>query len=62
LAIPFWQHREVTKVLPSREGKTVIDSTNANRFDRRIADGRSVDRSGRIKSGRRNFLHFRDDL
>ena len=29
LAIPFWQHREVAKALPSWEGKTVIDSTNA---------------------------------
>ena len=29
LAIPFWEHREVAKALPSWEGKTVIDVTNA---------------------------------
>ncbi len=29
LAIPFWEHREVAKTLPSWEGKTVIDATNA---------------------------------
>ena len=29
LAVPFAQHREVAKVLPSWEGKTVIDATNA---------------------------------
>ncbi len=29
LAIPFGEHREVAKVLPSWEGKTVIDATNA---------------------------------
>jgi 8-hydroxy-5-deazaflavin:NADPH oxidoreductase len=29
LAIPFWEHREVAKALPSWEGKTVIDATNA---------------------------------
>jgi 8-hydroxy-5-deazaflavin:NADPH oxidoreductase len=29
LAIPFWGHREVAKVLPNWEGKTVIDATNA---------------------------------
>jgi predicted dinucleotide-binding enzyme len=29
LAIPFWQHREVAKALPSWEGKTIIDATNA---------------------------------
>lgn len=29
LAIPFWGHREVAKALPSWEGKTVIDATNA---------------------------------
>jgi len=28
LAIPFWEHREVAKVLPSWKGKTVIDATN----------------------------------
>ncbi|HET6385574.1 MAG TPA: NAD(P)-binding domain-containing protein [Armatimonadota bacterium] len=29
LAIPFGEHREVAKILPSWEGKTVIDATNA---------------------------------
>ena len=29
LAVPFWGHREVAKALPSWEGKTVIDATNA---------------------------------
>jgi hypothetical protein len=29
LAIPFGEHREVAKALPSWEGKTVIDATNA---------------------------------
>ena len=29
LAVPFVEHREVAKVLPSWEGKTVIDATNA---------------------------------
>ncbi len=29
LTIPFWGHREVAKALPSWEGKTVIDATNA---------------------------------
>jgi len=29
LAIPFWEHREIAKALPSWEGKTVIDATNA---------------------------------
>ena len=29
LAIPFWEHREVVKLLPSWEGKTIIDATNA---------------------------------
>ncbi|WP_255356967.1 NADPH-dependent F420 reductase [Caulobacter sp. Root655] len=28
LAVPFWEHREVAKALPSWEGKTVIDATN----------------------------------
>jgi hypothetical protein len=28
LAIPFWEHRDVAKALPSWEGKTVIDATN----------------------------------
>ena len=30
LAVPFWEHREVAKVLPSWEGKTIIDATNTN--------------------------------
>jgi predicted dinucleotide-binding enzyme len=29
LAVPFGEHREVAKLLPSWEGKTVIDATNA---------------------------------
>jgi predicted dinucleotide-binding enzyme len=29
LAVPFWEHRDVAKALPSWEGKTVIDATNA---------------------------------
>ena len=29
LAVPFEQHREVAKVLPNWEGKTIIDVTNA---------------------------------
>src|ERR1700674_2672631 len=29
LAVPFEEHREVAKALPSWEGKTVIDATNA---------------------------------
>ena len=29
LAIPFGEHRELAKALPSWEGKTVIDATNA---------------------------------
>jgi predicted dinucleotide-binding enzyme len=29
LAVPFGEHREVAKALPSWEGKTVIDATNA---------------------------------
>ncbi|MEG9435105.1 NADPH-dependent F420 reductase [Edaphobacter sp. HDX4] len=29
LAVPFREHREVVKALPSWEGKTVIDATNA---------------------------------
>jgi predicted dinucleotide-binding enzyme len=28
LAVPFWEHREVAKALPSWEGKTIIDATN----------------------------------
>ena len=28
LAVPFWEHREVAKALPSWEGKTLIDATN----------------------------------
>nr|WP_294813121.1 NADPH-dependent F420 reductase [uncultured Sphingomonas sp.] len=29
LAIPFWEHRELAKALPSWAGKTVIDVTNS---------------------------------
>ena len=29
LAIPFWEHREIAKALPSWDGRTVIDATNA---------------------------------
>jgi predicted dinucleotide-binding enzyme len=29
LAVPFGEHREVAKILPNWEGKTVIDATNA---------------------------------
>src|SRR6201997_990301 len=29
LAVPFGEHREVAKALPSWNGKTVIDATNA---------------------------------
>src|ERR1700730_13166513 len=29
LAVPFGEHREVAKALPSWKGKTVIDATNA---------------------------------
>jgi 8-hydroxy-5-deazaflavin:NADPH oxidoreductase len=29
LAVPFGEHREVAKALPSWEGKTIIDATNA---------------------------------
>jgi predicted dinucleotide-binding enzyme len=29
LAVPFWEHREVAKTLPSWQGKTIIDATNA---------------------------------
>src|SRR5947209_19802315 len=29
LAVPFGEHREVAKLLPSWEGKTIIDATNA---------------------------------
>ncbi|HEY0870020.1 MAG TPA: NAD(P)-binding domain-containing protein [Acidothermaceae bacterium] len=29
LATPFWEHREIAKTLPSWEGKTIIDATNA---------------------------------
>jgi predicted dinucleotide-binding enzyme len=29
LAVPFWEHREVAKALPSWDGKTIIDATNA---------------------------------
>lgn len=30
LAVPFWEHREVAKLLPSWQGKTIIDATNSN--------------------------------
>ena len=30
LAVPFWEHREVAKALPSWEGKMIIDATNTN--------------------------------
>ena len=30
LAVPFGEHREVAKALPSWKGKTVIDATNTN--------------------------------
>lgn len=29
LAVPFWQHREVAEAVASRQGKIVIDATNA---------------------------------
>ena len=29
LAVPFWEHRAVAKILPNWTGKTVIDATNA---------------------------------
>ena len=29
LAVPFWEHRDVAKALPSWNGKTVIDAMNA---------------------------------
>ena len=29
LAIPFWEHREIAKALPSWKGKTVVDAMNA---------------------------------
>ena len=29
LAVPFWEHREVAKLLASWQGKTIIDATNA---------------------------------
>ena len=29
LAVPFWEHREVAKLLTSWQGKTIIDATNA---------------------------------
>jgi hypothetical protein len=32
LAVPFGEHREVAKALPSWKGKTVIDATNAFGF------------------------------
>lgn len=29
LAVPFWEHRNVAKLLPDWQGKTLIDATNA---------------------------------
>lgn len=29
LAVPFWEHREIAKILPNWQGKTLIDVTNA---------------------------------
>ncbi|WP_114815216.1 NADPH-dependent F420 reductase [Paraburkholderia kururiensis] len=29
LAVPFWEHRNVAKILPDWQGKTLIDATNA---------------------------------
>jgi predicted dinucleotide-binding enzyme len=29
LAVPFWEHREVAKQIPTWQGKTIIDTTNA---------------------------------
>src|SRR5215469_15595092 len=29
LAVPFWEHRAVAKALPTWQGKTLIDVTNA---------------------------------
>ncbi|CAE6702044.1 NADPH-dependent F420 reductase [Paraburkholderia aspalathi] len=28
LAVPFWEHREVAKQIPTWQGKTIIDTTN----------------------------------
>jgi predicted dinucleotide-binding enzyme len=39
LAVPFEQHREVAKALPSWEGKTIIDATNAFGFAPEELDG-----------------------
>src|SRR3954465_4476843 len=39
LAVPFKEHREVAKALPSWEGKTVIDTTNAFRVPPEELDG-----------------------
>jgi predicted dinucleotide-binding enzyme len=39
LAVPFWEHREVAKALPSWEGKTVIDATNTFGVPREELDG-----------------------
>src|ERR1039458_5076758 len=39
LAVPFGEHREVAKALPSWEGKTVIDAMNAFGFLPEELDG-----------------------
>ncbi len=39
LAVPFGEHREVAKALPSWKGKTVIDATNAFGFLPEELDG-----------------------
>ena len=40
LAVPFGEHPEVAKALPSWKGKTVIDATNAFRVPLEEMDGR----------------------
>jgi predicted dinucleotide-binding enzyme len=39
LAVPFGEHREVAKALPSWKGKTVIDATNASGVPLEQLDG-----------------------
>src|ERR1700675_3618617 len=39
LAVPFGEHREVAKALPSWKGKTVIDATNASGVPLEELDG-----------------------
>jgi len=36
VAVPFWEHREVAKQITNRQGKTIIDATNA--FDVSVND------------------------